>query len=195
MKFSIAMQKHCPICNNIDNLSIRLNNLVGIQRGLNSDLIKFRTSLRSLNGNRIISNIEYHLDTINDDMSINFLDEFNNYKSVISINLINLFKEYNFNSKKNILHGECLSCKEYRFRSNEFALSLKENNLYIEREIFDFKYDNKSYYINNYPMQKNTHMTVYDIQNLSSKTTIMPLLPFCNKIKYCNKLKLLLPFF
>lgn len=194
MRFVFEFPTKCPICNNINPLSIKFNNLIGINLELNSSVIKFKTSLRSLNGNRIISNVSYLLDTSSNEMVINFLDDQGNNKSVVPISLINSFKQYNNFSKKNMIYGECNSCKEYRFRSNEFALSLKENNLYIEREIFDFKYENKSYYINNYPLKKSTEMTTYDL-NLSSQITILPLIPFCDKLKFCNKLKLLLPFY
>lgn len=193
MKFSFAFPMHCPICNNINPLSIRFNNLTGMNYGLNSSVTKFKTSLRSLHGNRITSNLEYVLDTSSNEMVINFLDDRGNHKSVIPISLINSFKQYNNFSIKNMIYGECNSCKEYRFHSNEFALSLKENNLYIEREIFDFKYESKSYYINNYPLKKSTEITTYNL-NVSS-TKILPLIPFCDKLKFCNKLKLLLPFY
>lgn len=195
MKFAFEFPMHCPICNNINPLSIKFNNLTGMNYGLNSTLTKFKTSLRSLNGNRIISNIEYALDTSSNEMVINFLDDRGNHKSVIPISLIDLFKRYNNFLTKNNIYGECNSCKEYSFSSNKFALSLKENNLYIEKESFDFKYENNSYHINNYPLKNSTEMTILNLNNLLSQTTILPLIPFCDKLKFCNKIKLLLPFY
>tara|TARA_R110000868_G_scaffold67046_5_gene199249 strand:- start:8359 stop:8946 length:588 start_codon:yes stop_codon:yes gene_type:complete len=195
MKLLIPWHKNCPLCHStIDNPELRLNGVLGI---IDDSKIKFRTKLRHLKKNKIISVIELSLDINSNDLSVNFLDK-NTFENNLDVNLelLELYKKYNSNLI-NRLYFECSYCFEYRWTSNSFNLSLKHDTLLnIEKEVFDIVLNNETYYVHNFfSAPKKWTEIKYCKGDKIRKSLTLPYVSVDDKEKIINKIKLLLPFY
>lgn len=200
MKLILPLQNHCPMCKtsvNVNNSTFTLN---GTRGEIKDSNIFFKVNLRRLVKNTIIITVEHSLNISSNEFIVNFIDKNSGlHCTSVPMEIIELYKKYISNLKCR-LHYECTDCLSYRWTSNSFFLSLKENiSISIDIEEFDIKIDDQNYYIYNfyYPPKKWTEIRYCqrNKNDLTYKTLKLPFLPVNDKIKITNKIKLLLPFY